>query len=146
MINLLNVHSDIHSLIHQDHTQQDVQPGINLLQIWMIKFSMRVNVNKHLHDLWSQLQQMMVYNKWNIIIYIIISLYYYLLFLYILLIDNKCEFENPDPTGNAVRMWRVGQLLRKAVSLKRDNLCVPMNLLVKNGVHSMSGKFTKCSY
>ncbi|KAA6370276.1 MAG: hypothetical protein EZS28_034196 [Streblomastix strix] len=58
--------------------------------------------------------------------------------------DNKSELENPDPTGQGVRIERIQDLNRKAVALKQENLSVSLNKVIKDGIHRIEVRFEKC--
>ncbi|KAA6390824.1 MAG: hypothetical protein EZS28_013649 [Streblomastix strix] len=58
--------------------------------------------------------------------------------------DNKSELENPDPTGQEVRIERIQDLNRKAVALKLEYLSVSLNKVIKDGIHRIEVRFAKC--
>ncbi|KAA6377026.1 MAG: hypothetical protein EZS28_027447 [Streblomastix strix] len=57
--------------------------------------------------------------------------------------DNKSELENPDPTGQGVRLERIQDLNRKAVALKQEYLSVSLNKVIKDGIHRIEVRFEK---
>ncbi|KAA6402296.1 MAG: hypothetical protein EZS28_002170 [Streblomastix strix] len=59
--------------------------------------------------------------------------------------DSKSELENPDPTGQELKLLYVDQLQRKVVAISKNNHSIPLNLVIKNGIHCFSGKFDKSS-
>ncbi|KAA6368456.1 MAG: hypothetical protein EZS28_036017, partial [Streblomastix strix] len=60
--------------------------------------------------------------------------------------DNKSELENPDPTGQGVRLERIQDLNRKAVALKdQQPLSVSLNKVIKDGIHRVEVRFEKCN-
>ncbi|KAA6394364.1 MAG: hypothetical protein EZS28_010110 [Streblomastix strix] len=62
------------------------------------------------------------------------------------LIDKKSEIENPDPTGQDVKLEHFNGLLRKAVVLIKEDISISLNKVIKNGIHSISVIFDKCGY
>ncbi|KAA6364770.1 MAG: hypothetical protein EZS28_039703 [Streblomastix strix] len=60
--------------------------------------------------------------------------------------DNKSELENPDPTGQGLRLERIQDLNRKAVAIKEDALSISLNKVIKDGIHRIEVRFDKCNY
>ncbi|KAA6398882.1 MAG: hypothetical protein EZS28_005591 [Streblomastix strix] len=60
--------------------------------------------------------------------------------------DIKSQLENPDPTGQGVRLEKIQNLIRKAVALKEDPLSISLNKVIKDGIHRIEVMFEKCNY
>ncbi|KAA6387699.1 MAG: hypothetical protein EZS28_016775 [Streblomastix strix] len=57
--------------------------------------------------------------------------------------NAQTKLENPDPTGQGVRLERINGLLRKAVALQNVQLCISLNKIMRKGIHCLSVKFDK---
>ncbi|KAA6389410.1 MAG: hypothetical protein EZS28_015062 [Streblomastix strix] len=57
--------------------------------------------------------------------------------------NASSELENPDPTGQGVKLERVNGLLRKTVALRNEFLSFSLNKVMRQGIHSVSGKYDK---
>ncbi|KAA6391583.1 MAG: hypothetical protein EZS28_012889 [Streblomastix strix] len=60
-------------------------------------------------------------------------------------INNNSDLENPDPTGQRVLLEQIGDLLWKAVALKKENLSVSLNKAISEGIHRVEVRFEKCT-
>ncbi|KAA6388075.1 MAG: hypothetical protein EZS28_016397 [Streblomastix strix] len=60
--------------------------------------------------------------------------------------DHISELENPDSSGQRVRLYWILRLFRKAESLNGEYVAIPLNKVMNDGIHQISVKFEQCNF